>query len=163
MELALQEAGGMRWYPQDMTSDMEGTGEFQDSNSPASQYWNYSGPPSAFTSALTNIPCFGKLAGCTPYAGGVPPQACVSSAQAPYAGNAMLQSLALAALTNLGCYVQGSGVLTPPAYGTIGNANRGIFQAHLSIIWTLQFSKIGHCLKGLQRNSVPRSSMFSTC
>jgi len=28
----------------------------------------------------------------------------------------------------LGCYMQGGGVLTPPAYGTIGNANRNIFR-----------------------------------
>ena len=35
----------------------------------------------------------------------------------------------MASLTNLGCYVQGAGVLTPPAYGTIGNATRGIFHA----------------------------------
>jgi hypothetical protein len=39
-----------------------------------------------------------------------------------------LQSLAMASLTNLGCYVQGAGILTPPAYGTIGNANRNIFR-----------------------------------
>ena len=35
----------------------------------------------------------------------------------------------MASLTNLGCYVQGSGVLTPPAYGVIGDAHRGIFHA----------------------------------
>ena len=34
----------------------------------------------------------------------------------------------LAALTNLGCYVRGSGVLTPPAYGTVGNAGRNFFR-----------------------------------
>ena len=53
---------------------------------------------------------------------------CVTAAQAPYAGNAQLQQLALASLTNLGCYVQGGGVLTPPAYGTVGDASRNLFR-----------------------------------
>ena len=53
--------------------------------------------------------------------------ACQSSAQAPYAGNAQLQGLALAALANSACYIQNGGVLTPPAYGTVGDAGQGIF------------------------------------
>jgi hypothetical protein len=39
-----------------------------------------------------------------------------------------LQSLGQAALANLGCYVQGGGVLTFPAYGTVGNAARNLFR-----------------------------------
>ena len=37
--------------------------------------------------------------------------------------------LALAALTsaNGACYIQNGGILTPPAYGTLGNATRGLF------------------------------------
>jgi hypothetical protein len=120
--------GGLRWTPQDMTSDLEGTGEYADPNSPAGQFWNYSGPSSAFTSGPHTIPCFGNLPGCAAYVGG-PPTACVNAVQAAYPSNAQLQSLAMAALTNLGCYVQGGGVLTPPAYGTVGNATRGIFRA----------------------------------
>jgi hypothetical protein len=58
----------------------------------------------------------------------VPPQACVTAATAPYAGNAQLTQLAIASLTDLGCYVQGGGILTPPAYGTQGNARRNIFR-----------------------------------
>jgi hypothetical protein len=65
------------------------------------------------------------LKGCT----AAIPQTCTTAAQAPYAGNAQLQQLALAALTNLGCYVQGSGILTPPAFGTIGDAKRNIFRS----------------------------------
>ena len=64
-----------------------------------------------------------------PTIAGVPqlPQACVTAAEAPYAGNPTLQGLALAALTNAGCYMQNGGVLTPPAYGTVGNAGKGTF------------------------------------
>ena len=41
----------------------------------------------------------------------------------------LLQDLALAALTspNGACYIQKGGILTPPAYGTLGNATRGLF------------------------------------
>jgi carboxypeptidase family protein/TonB-dependent receptor-like protein len=123
---------GRPWYPQDTTTDIVGTGEFTNSTAKSPQLWNYSGPRSAFTSGSGTIPCFGPLSGCTPYpvVSGVPqlPAACLSAAQAPYAGNVQLQSLAVASLTNLGCYVQGGGVLTPPAYGTIGNANRNLFR-----------------------------------
>ena len=119
---------GRPWFPQDVTTDILGTGEHLNSIAKTPQTWNYSGPTSAFTSGPGTIPYFGTLPDCTSYdlAGGIP-AACVSAAQAPYGGNAQLQSLALAALTNLGCYVRGGGVLTPPAYGTIGNAGRNIF------------------------------------
>jgi hypothetical protein len=120
---------GFPWQPSQGSSvDYLGTGEI---GIGVTQPWNYSGPASAFTAGTQPIPCFGKFSGCTafPVVGGVPqlPAACVSAEQAQYAGNATLQGLALAALTNSGCYVQGGGVLTPPAFGTIGNASKGIF------------------------------------
>jgi len=70
------------------------------------------------------------MSGCTPYTktGGVPPAVCVTAAEAPYAGNAQLQQLAYAALLKTGCYVQNGGVLTPPAYGTIGDEGRNNFR-----------------------------------
>jgi hypothetical protein len=71
------------------------------------------------------------MTGCTPYTslpGGAPPAVCISAAQAPYAQGSQQQQLALAALDNIGCYVQGGGILTPPAYGTIGNAGSGFFR-----------------------------------
>jgi len=121
--------GGRPWYPQDTTTDLLGTGEFTNSTTKSPQTWNYSGPRSAFTSTSAIIPCFGPVAGCTSFAaaGGIP-AACMNAAVAPYGGSAQLQSLAVASLTNLGCYVQGAGVLTPPAYGTVGNANRNLFR-----------------------------------
>jgi hypothetical protein len=121
---------GSPWYPLDATTDdFLGTGENSDQSIVGSviQTWNYSGPRSAFKPGPTSIPCFGKLAGCTPYVGGTPPAECITAAQAPYAGNAQLQALAVASLNNSACYEQAGGILTPPAYGTIGNAGRGIF------------------------------------
>lgn len=110
---------GLPWFPQDTTTDIVGTGEFKNSITKSPQTWNYSGPTSAFNSGPSTIPFFtGSAAIAT----------CGAAAVAPYAGNAQLQSLATASLTNLGCYAQGGGILTPPAYGTIGNANRNIFR-----------------------------------
>jgi hypothetical protein len=124
---------GLAWNPNDATvNDWLGTGENTNSGIGAgtTQFWNYSGPRSAFdNTGPTAIPCFGKLAGCTAFASA--PAAvqaeCNTAAQAPYTGNAQLQQLALASLANEACYVQGGGILTPPAYGTLGNASRGLF------------------------------------
>jgi len=110
---------GLPWFPQDLTTDILGTGEFKNSIAKSPQTWNYSGPTSAFTSGPHNIPFLTRSAAIA---------SCGAAAQAPYAGNPQLQSLAVSSLTNLGCYMQGGGVLTPPAYGTIGNANRNIFR-----------------------------------
>jgi hypothetical protein len=111
---------GLPWYPIDTSNDFTGTGEV---NAGGVQTWNYTGPTSAFVSGPTGIPCFGPLSGCTPAI----PQACVTAAQAPYTGNAQLMASASAALAAAGCYMRGSGILTPPAYGTIGNASRNLF------------------------------------
>ena len=124
--------GGIPWTAGDGNDDLDGTGMVTDS---VSENWNYFGPTSAFTAGTTAIPCFSAvskgvpiISGCTPYVGGVPPAVCASAAAAPYAAGSQNAALALASLTNLGCYVRGGGVLTPAAYGTIGNANRNIFR-----------------------------------
>jgi hypothetical protein len=114
--------GGQPWYPVDAFNDFTGTGEV---TAGGAQTWNYTGPRSAFISGPQAIPCFGNLPGCA----AAVPAACVTAAQAPYAGNAQLQQLAIASLTNFGCYVQNGGILTAPAYGTIGNASRNLFRA----------------------------------
>ena len=124
---------GLAWNPNDVTvNDWLGTGENTNSGIGAgtTQFWNYSGPRSAFDNPGANpIPCYGKLAGCTPFA--MAPaaiqSACQAAAQSPYSGNAQNQGLALVALANEACYAQGGGYLTPPAYGTLGDATRGLF------------------------------------
>ena len=120
---------GQPWQPVDSSIDWLGNSS---TKRPTNDPWNYSGPPSAFTVTANPISCFGTFSGCTPYqtVGGVaqPPAACVTAAEAPYAGNPTLQQLALAALVNTGCYMQNGGILTPPAYGTYGDAFKGIFR-----------------------------------
>ncbi len=127
---------GLPWTAADLgTTDWLGTGEIanQQIGGGVYQYWNYSGPRSAFDNTGANpVPCYGTYGGCTPYtstsyAGTAIQTACQNAAQGPYSGNAQLQALALAALANGACYIQNGGVLTPPAFGTLGNAGRGFF------------------------------------
>jgi hypothetical protein len=147
---ALSLQGGLPWAAVDQTrDDFVGTGENLNRitptpNSGVFQVWNYSGPHSAFTSSNIPIPCYspsvsGKvvLGGCTPLsfaAANADPrleavrQSCITAAQAPYVGNATAQALALQSLSNNGCYVRDGGILTPPAYGTVGNAGRNSFR-----------------------------------
>ena len=62
---------GLRWNPSDTTSvDWLGTGEKSNTliGDGVTQYWNYSGPTSAFSNTgPTPIPCYGVLGGCTAY------------------------------------------------------------------------------------------------
>ncbi len=130
---------GFPWNPSDTTTfDWLGTGENGNSGIGlgTTQFWNYSGPKSAFTVNSANpIPCWteGTVKGCTSGTANAQAAAawatCQTAAQAPYAGNATLQGLALAALASASgaCYMQNGGILTPPAFGTVGNASRGIF------------------------------------
>ena len=119
---------GQPWSAYDGTNDFLGTGEVNSASTSGAtgviQPWDYTGPYSAFTISTTPMPCYGSMAGCTPYpvVGGVPqpPAACMSAAQAN-------GPLAVASLMNFGCYVKGAGVLTPPAYGSIGTAGRNQF------------------------------------
>ena len=128
---------GLPWFPADVTSDLVGTNEYSDSIDNSQQTWNYAGLRSAFRAGPQAFPCFvnngngtSPMKGCT--ASTVAPQSwasCVSAAQAPYGAGTQLGNLALASLNNIGCYITaGGGILTPPAYGTIGNANRNIFR-----------------------------------
>ncbi len=143
--LALQ--GGFAWGATDQTTnDWAGNAENANANSRPNngvwQTWNYFGPKSAFNSNATsgnNMPCYGKLTGCTPLSFTANPstlspalasvqQSCLTAAQAPYQGNTTLMALAVQSLNNNGCYIRDGGVMTPPAYGTLGNAGRNAFR-----------------------------------
>lgn len=130
---------GFAWAPNDQTTnDWGGTGENADNtiprpNSGVWQSWNFVGPSNAFNNnGDVPIPCYGRATGCTAFnATGVPASVwttCSTAATAPYS-TTLQQDLALAALTskNGACYMQKGGILTPPAYGTLGDATRGMF------------------------------------
>jgi hypothetical protein len=121
---------GLPWGPTDTNNDFPGTNALNDSSQTS---WDFKGNPSDFTSGPNPIPCFGPATNCTAFAtvtqtiNGVPtqvptpPAACMSAAQAN-------GPLAVASLMNLGCYVKGNSVLTPPAYGSLGNMSRNMFR-----------------------------------
>lgn len=122
---------GAPWGASDVTNDFDGTNEINNSAGANFQPWNFSGNPSTFTTVHklgSEIPCFGSMSGCAAFPGGTPPAVCQSAAIAPYSGNPQLQALALAALQNTGCYVENGDVLTPPAYGTLGDAPKNFFR-----------------------------------
>jgi hypothetical protein len=139
---------GLPWQPVDSSVDWLGNSS---TNGKTSDPWNYTGPPSAFTVTASPIPCFGTYSGCTPYTSaayaGTIQTACQNAATAPYGGASTTEGqLALAALANSACYIQNGGVLTPPAYGTYGDAYKGIFSGQnyynvdfsVSKIWNLK-------------------------
>lgn len=154
---------GLPWYPADTTtSDLQGTGEYQNSaTGAADQTWNYVGPRSAFTSGPNAFPCYGPESGCTSINFLAPTSAlqpiaaeCITAAEAPYGpnsteGGVSLQSLAVASLVKYGCYVvkggtlvPGGGILTPPAFGTLGNAGFDIFRGPDYINVDMSIAKI---------------------
>ncbi len=131
---------GVAWYPDDNNkTDWLGTGEFAEAFSTQVgqyQFWNYSGPKSAFNEGLSAIPCYtganSTYKGCIGTLAAAPTatvSACNNAATAPYSGPTTTNGmLALAALANSACYIQNGGILTPPAYGTLGNSGRNIFR-----------------------------------
>jgi hypothetical protein len=121
---------GLPWFPNSAKSkDIVGTGEFNSNPNigGALQLWNYTGPRSAFTSGAPQNINGTQVRGVPKFTGAAATATCGAAATAPYAGNANESQLALAALSDLGCYAQNGGILTPPAYGTEGDAGRNIF------------------------------------
>lgn len=98
--------GGLPWSVVDgysNGSDVSLTGEFSDR-------WNFTGNPADFSPSRT---------GGIPYFAGTSNPACVAVANT---------AALLTSLQSLGCYVKGSAILTPPAFGTFGNVGRNIFR-----------------------------------
>jgi hypothetical protein len=127
---------GVAWGATDSTkNDWAGNGESANGvvsspNGGTWQTWNYSGPHSAFNASPSNtLPCYGKLNGCTALASAPADivTACTNAAQAPYQGNATQMALAVKSLFNNACFIRDGGIMTPPAYGTLGNAGRNSF------------------------------------
>ncbi|HEV1994490.1 MAG TPA: hypothetical protein VGR03_09170, partial [Candidatus Acidoferrum sp.] len=119
--------GGLPWNLIDGNvsgSDSSGTGEFADR-------WNITGSPANFKPSTSGIPyvdpslftvdanpmspTFGHVIGGTTPAS----TTCFSVAASQGAKDQ---------LATLGCYVAGSSALTPPAFGTFGNAGRNPFR-----------------------------------
>jgi hypothetical protein len=124
---------GLPWSISDLTTDFAGTGEMT-GNSAATQggEWDFFGKPADFM-AIHNY------AGVTPGPNGAPgipffpgggPTATPTANASCNAKAAAIGPLAVASLTNLGCYALGSSILIPPPYGGYGTTTRGMWRDH---------------------------------
>ena len=129
---------GMPWGVNDYTTDFSGTNEISNANmNPEGEWWNFYGNTKDFQSTTaflnTNVQN-GVAVGGIPYFPGTTNAACLTQATAN-------GPLAVASLTNLGCYAYGSSILIPPAYGTLGNSGRDTFRGFPFYQWDLSVTK----------------------
>ena len=113
---------GMPWGTMDTNNDFYGNLEYEQ-RSGALGFHREPGRlhfrPNSFPMFLQSSKHDGKLHSlCDAWRGvPTPPAVCLQAAQANGA-------LAVASLYNNGCYVSGNSVITPPAYGSVGNMGR---------------------------------------
>ena len=110
---------GLPWGVNDLTTDFSGTGEINSIPQNGEQ-WNFFGNPSDFTTTKAFINTNGGLGG-IPYYPGASNASCLSKAEA-------FGAMAVASLTDLGCYAYKSSILIPPAYGSYGNTAPNMFR-----------------------------------
>jgi hypothetical protein len=129
-------SSGLPWGVNDTTTDFSGTNAIRGSNTIGEQ-WDFFGNPSDFQTSRdlinTNLTPDGFQGG-IPYFKGTSNPTCLAKAQA-------MGPLAVASLTNLGCYAKGSSVLVPPAYGSYGTMGPRIFRSMPYYNWDLSVSK----------------------
>jgi hypothetical protein len=101
------------WGVYDGITDFSGTAE-------GSEQWDFFGKASDFktTKALINT---NGGAGGIPYFPGTSNAACLAKSLG-------LGPLAVASLTDLGCYASGSSLMIPPPYGSYGTLGQGVFR-----------------------------------
>lgn len=104
---------GMPWGVNDATTDFSGTGESGNTSNTTGEKWNFYGNYSDFNWSKTLLNTNGGAGG-IPYFSGTSNAGCLSRAQA-------LGPAAVASLSVLGCYANGSSVMIPAAYGSYGS------------------------------------------
>lgn len=132
--------GGEPFTLSDGTNDVSATGEFADR-------WNITGPASdiRWTQTGAGNPCNTQTQLCfidpstftldptgTHVVGGGDPR-CISAAGS---------QAAVDQLANVGCYIEGRAILTPPALGTFGNLGRNVFRGPTLKDWDASVSKL---------------------
>jgi hypothetical protein len=123
---------GLPWGVNDNTTDFSGTGEI---NAQASngERWNFFGNPEDFKTTKAFINTNGGDGG-IPFFEGTSNAICLAKARS-------MGPLAIASLTNLGCYALGGSVLVPPAYGSYGTLGKGVFRSLPYYNWDLSITK----------------------
>jgi hypothetical protein len=114
---------GNPWGVNDTSTDFSGTNQMVAQNSVGEQ-WNFYGNPHDFqtTKALNDTNVVDGVAQTgIPYFTGTSNPACLAKATAN-------GQLAVASLTNLGCYALGSSILIPPAYGSLAASGNNLFR-----------------------------------
>ncbi|MGP0074230.1 MAG: carboxypeptidase regulatory-like domain-containing protein [Bryobacteraceae bacterium] len=116
---------GAPWAINDLTTDFSGTNEINNPIGSNGEQWDFFGNPSDFqdrksfndTNGCSNGTCTTGI----PYYPGTSNAACLAQATA-------MGQLAVASLTNLGCYANGKSILIPPPYGSYGTTGNNIFR-----------------------------------
>ena len=114
---------GTPWGVIDATTDFSGTGEINNPATSMGEQWDFFGNPSDFLSVHGLTPGPSNPVGGIPYFAGTSNAACLAKSTA-------MGPLAVASLTNLGCFVNGNSLLIPPPYGSYGTLGRGIWRDH---------------------------------
>ena len=129
--------GGLPWNVVDGFSsgnDVSGTGEYSDR-------WNFVGNPLDFKAQFAGIPyvspsefSIDQNTGAVSIVGTNPADArCLTAA-----GNQAAQQ----STATYGCYVEGTGIMTPPAFGTYGTMRRNIFRGPGYHNWDFSITKV---------------------
>jgi hypothetical protein len=116
---------GAPWGINDLTTDFTGTNELNNPLGSNGEQWDFFGNVSDFQTRKsfndTNGCANGQCTTGIPYFPGASNPTCLAQSTA-------MGPLAVAALTNLGCYANGKSFLIPPAYGTYGTTSANMFR-----------------------------------
>ena len=119
-------SSGLPWGLTDVTDDFSGTGAIgtNGTSQTHAEQWNFYGNPSDFTPVHGWTDTNGGFeagGGGLPYFGGTSNATCLAKSRA-------LGPLAIASLSNLGCYAVGTSILIPPAFGSYGTTPQNLFR-----------------------------------
>jgi len=137
---------GAPWGLADVSDDFSGTNEIGNSTlSNAGEQWNFYGNPSDFTPVHgwtdTNGGALSGGTGGLPFFPGGGTAASPTSNATCNAKAAALGPLAVASLSNLGCYAVGNSVLIPPPLGSYGTTAQNLWRDAGFKNWDLSVTK----------------------
>jgi carboxypeptidase family protein len=117
---------GTPWAVQDLTNDFSGTNEVNNAGGQNAwgEAWNFFGDPKDFKAVPNGLPFFSGQSNAT----------CLAKATA-------ISALAVASLTNNGCFAVGNSVLIPPPFGQYGTVGKNIFRNPNFRTWDFSVQK----------------------
>jgi Carboxypeptidase regulatory-like domain/TonB dependent receptor len=120
------------WGVNDFSTDFSGTGEINNPETNGEE-WDFFGKPGDFKTTKAFVATNGGAGG-IPYFPGTTNATCLAKSTA-------MGGLAVASLTDLGCYAAGSSVLVPPAYGSYGTLGVNAFRGLPYYNWDFSIAK----------------------